>query len=957
MNTPIGIDKLRCLLHVLQPANTLLLLNGNPRRVHRVFAAHTSPLHRLSVRDPEQNLTVYTFDDLGHTTSETVTLTGQGSQTRGYFYDIAGNLTTVVDRNGRAIVYGYDPLNRQTSEVWYANTNDAELDQNRVNTFTFVYDTANRLVSAADDQSSYTYGYDDLDRLAYELLGHVSVDLLHSYGTRLDGQRTRMDVVLDGLVNSHTFYTYDERLRVTSILQTPETGPATNNKLVKFTYGEDGRLDGIKRYADATGSVLAVSSSYTYDGRNRLTGLRHFQGVNTLAEYGYTYDALDRINVLTSVDGTADYEYDERGQLTSADYAFPGLSIADESFAYDDNGNRDEAGYDIGDHNRIASDGTFSYTYDAEGNRTSRVNLTTGDYTLYTWDHRNRLIEVADFDGSNAQTQQVVYKYDYLNRWIERVVNTSSGSEVAKYVYDGDQIVLALDGDDTVTERYLWGPAVDMLLAEEEVDSGTAIPQWALGDHQNSLRDYASFDGTTIDEHLLYSAFGERLAPTVVDHLFGFTGRPLDSATGLQNNVHRWYDSDLHQWLSEDPKGFGAGDANLRRYVDNDPVNSVDPKGTDRVEVQMEIDDEGALIPVVYYVDERNWGGLVLFQKSEQSPVRIGEIDNSGWVLLDNGSWSDMESIKRHSDEWTNFKSWSETRSKIRPDLQNAKNAPPSLVGAATALTNEYHNQGFRDKPMTPEEFGRMVKSSDDAAELVYQAAWFYGTAPLEIGANIALLKSARAIEAATHADDVVWSKEAWKSAKRYKTAKTIEKLFEAPVSKFLLKKYAGAEDYLNQRATYMHLLGGSAEAAAMNRQTTAVALVERAAGQYEVWITSNSLEYLGDMGKNYHAAGGAKSAKLAEIFVEGPSAKEVAKLNRIWDNIGAGKSTMYHAEKNLIIKAESEGARIIGIATQGRVVDPKSSERWVCYRCANWLMDNGIEILSPAAYTINGSK
>jgi hypothetical protein len=35
------------------------------------------------------------------------------------------------------------------------------------------------------------------------------------------------------------------------------------------------------------------------------------------------------------------------------------------------------------------------------------------------------------------------------------------------------------------------------------------------------------------------------------------------------------------QWMEEDPDGFAAGDANLRRIVRNDPTNTVDPSGLD----------------------------------------------------------------------------------------------------------------------------------------------------------------------------------------------------------------------------------------------------------------------------------------------------------------------------------------------------------------------------------------
>lgn len=64
-----------------------------------------------------------------------------------------------------------------------------------------------------------------------------------------------------------------------------------------------------------------------------------------------------------------------------------------------------------------------------------------------------------------------------------------------------------------------------------------------------------------------------------MDEAFAYTGRLLDQTTGLQNNLNRWYDASIGRWLSEDPIGFAAGDANLHRYVGNGPVNFVDPTG------------------------------------------------------------------------------------------------------------------------------------------------------------------------------------------------------------------------------------------------------------------------------------------------------------------------------------------------------------------------------------------
>ena len=60
---------------------------------------------------------------------------------------------------------------------------------------------------------------------------------------------------------------------------------------------------------------------------------------------------------------------------------------------------------------------------------------------------------------------------------------------------------------------------------------------------------------------------------------FGFTGRELDRLSGLMDYRARWYDARLGRFLTVDPIGFAAGDANLYRYVLNRPTGLIDPTG------------------------------------------------------------------------------------------------------------------------------------------------------------------------------------------------------------------------------------------------------------------------------------------------------------------------------------------------------------------------------------------
>jgi len=122
----------------------------------------------------------------------------------------------------------------------------------------------------------------------------------------------------------------------------------------------------------------------------------------------------------------------------------------------------------------LTNDGTYSYTYDAEGNRLTRtLNDTSGGLrvTEYTWDHRNRLTKVTE-KLSGVVTSTVEYGYDALNRLVRRIEDADGpGPAWATnqfFVYDGNQVVLQFGGDsvDDLSHRYLSGIGVDQLLAD-----------------------------------------------------------------------------------------------------------------------------------------------------------------------------------------------------------------------------------------------------------------------------------------------------------------------------------------------------------------------------------------------------------------------------------------------------------------------------------------------------------
>lgn len=148
-------------------------------------------------------------------------------------------------------------------------------------------------------------------------------------------------------------------------------------------------------------------------------------------------------------------------------------------------------------------------------------------------------------------------------------------------------MLLRFDEADDLTDRFMYGPNVDQVLAGEEVTGTSAAGDvlWALTDHLGTVRDLAEYDSgtdtTTIVNHLAYDAFGNVTSETnsAVDFLFGFTGRERDGESDLQYNRARYLGADVGRWISEDPLGFDAGDGNLSRYVGNSVNRNGDPSG------------------------------------------------------------------------------------------------------------------------------------------------------------------------------------------------------------------------------------------------------------------------------------------------------------------------------------------------------------------------------------------
>lgn len=525
----------------------------------------------LSLKDPENNSTTFTYDELNRLQTET----NQLNATRTLIYDPEGNIISIIDRNNRQRQFTYDNLNRQKTEEWL------DINNISIRTINYTYDAADQLKAVSDLDSSYTYDYDPAGRTSFvDNTGTVGVpNVILNYGYDDVNNRTSVTDTINGLLAGTEIFTYDNLNRMTQVTQ---SGNGVVNKRVNMSYDAASQLKQIDRFSDLNGTLPVVQTRMNYDLAGRTEELTHLRNNNNLAGYNYTYDDSNRITQIVSlIDGTNDYNYDERDQITDATYSYQNP----ENYSYDKNGNRTNIGYSTQPNNRLASDGTYNYEYDPEGNLTKKTEILTGEVIEFTWDYRNRLTKVVTKNNLGAVIESVDYTYDVFDRRIAKSVDSDGAGiappTVTRFVYDGDEIALVFDELGNISDRYLHGPQIDQVLAQEK-PNGEIL--WALSDHQGTVRDLVDNTGTLLN-HLTYDSFGNITSQTnpLVNFRFTYTGREFDAETGLYYYRARYFDPNTGRFVSEDPIGFKGKDLNLYRYVENNPIIFTDPFGEIKV--------------------------------------------------------------------------------------------------------------------------------------------------------------------------------------------------------------------------------------------------------------------------------------------------------------------------------------------------------------------------------------
>ena len=308
-----------------------------------------------------------------------------------------------------------------------------------------------------------------------------------------------------------------------------------------------------------------------------------------LLERAYTRDDAGRITDFTeTVGGVAtvhSYAYDARGRLSS--HAVDGVIQA--TYYYDDNGNRedppgapDTRQYDAQDR-LLAFDGV-SYTHNVQGQRLTATDDATGEVTALDYDAAGNLMAVDLPDGSRVE-----YETDGQDRRVlKRVFDQNDQFTYSwDYIYHSQlhpEAVLETNSDGTGHVMFFTygskGHVPDTMVREGRTYR-------LMTDHLGSVRRVVDIADGTVVEQLAYDPWGMVLSYTVNEQPvvrafqpFGFAGGAYDTETGLVRFGARDYEARTGRWLAKDPIRFDGKDPNIYAYVGNDPVNLLDPEGT-----------------------------------------------------------------------------------------------------------------------------------------------------------------------------------------------------------------------------------------------------------------------------------------------------------------------------------------------------------------------------------------
>jgi RHS repeat-associated protein len=276
----------------------------------RTFAlSYDADGDRTQIAYPNTTNTTYAYDSRNRLTNLTTVQTPAGSspvttQSYAYTLDLAGKRTGVAEADGTERSYGYDAIDRLTSETASGALTYAKA---------FTYDSVgNRLTQTTTGAGagSVAYAYDTMDRLdtenatnyTYDPNGNVTSKSGEATYAWDFEQRLTNATMTSGTVVAHQYDTDGNRVQ-TSV--TSGGGSAVTTNMLVDTVGcpscGEGGLSQAVAETDAGGNVTAV---YVRTGNELLEVMRPGPTSGTWATRFVHHDGLGSVRTLTDESGT-----------------------------------------------------------------------------------------------------------------------------------------------------------------------------------------------------------------------------------------------------------------------------------------------------------------------------------------------------------------------------------------------------------------------------------------------------------------------------------------------------------------------------------------------------------------------------------------------------------------------------------------------------------------------------
>ena len=470
----------------------------------------------------------------GSLTGSAVTVSGSSTKIyKGYYYDVKGRVTKVVQNN---LLGGYDVTNTvyaftgQPATVTHSHT--ASGKSTRTEVYTYSYDHADR-VSKVEHTLGGTkitladYTYDSFGRLSTKSLhGSAANKLTYAYNLR-----SWLTGITSTRFTQNLYYNTGvgtARYNGNISSMTWKSGNESTVRGYKFTY------DGLDRMLNATyGETAGISTNANrfsenvtgYDKNGNIKGLQRYGQLSSTA-----YGMID--NLTLTLNGN---------QLNRVDDAVAAST------------------YNGGFEFKNGANAADEYSYDANGNLTKDLNKGISGIT-----------------------------YNFLN--LPNAVTFSDGSTIT-YTYGADGTKLRTVhkiGSTTTTTDYcgnvVYENGVQKLLLTEEgyVTLSDNKYHYYLKDHQGNNRVVISQSGT-VEETNHYYPFGGAFASTSNVQPYKYNGKELDTKKGLNwyDYGARHYDAVLGRFITVDALYDKHFKVSPYVYCGNEPVGRIDPDGND----------------------------------------------------------------------------------------------------------------------------------------------------------------------------------------------------------------------------------------------------------------------------------------------------------------------------------------------------------------------------------------